>query len=83
MAWPVLISQTLFKVRDMWGTKPIADLRRFVEGEFEKDGYMKLIYFEIANTKTLQPVDDNAKQAIACIAVFDGKIRLIDNVLLG
>lgn len=79
----VLISQTLFKVRDMWGTKPIADLRRFVEGEFEKDGYMKLIYFEIANTKTLQPVDDNAKQAIACIAVFDGKIRLIDNVLLG
>ncbi len=78
----VLISQTLFKVRDMWGTKPIADLRRFVEGEFEKDGYMKLIYFEIANTKTLQPVTDNAKQAIACIAVFDGKIRLIDNVLL-
>jgi len=78
----VLISKTLFKVKDMWGKTPIADIKKFVENEFTGDGYLKLIYFEIADTKTLQPVTDTTKPAVACVAVFDGKIRLIDNVLL-
>jgi pantoate--beta-alanine ligase len=79
----VLIPQTLFKVKDMWGKNLVAEIKKFVEGEFAKDGYLRLIYFEIADTKTLQPVTDNSKSAVACIAAFDGKIRLIDNVLLG
>lgn len=78
----VLISQTLFKVKEMWGKTPIADIKKFAENEFAKDGYLKPIYFEIADTKTLQPVIDTTKPAVACVAVFDGKIRLIDNVLL-
>lgn len=79
-----LISQTLFKVKDMWGKQPVKEIKKFVEGEFEKDGYMKLDYFEIADAKTLQSVngDGQTKPSVACIAVFDGKIRLIDNVLL-
>ena len=80
----VLISQTLFKVKDMWRKNSIADIKKFVEGEFVKDGYMKLDYFEISDAKTLQPLSGNGqdKSSVACIAVFDGKIRLIDNVLL-
>lgn len=78
----VLIPQTLFNVKDMWGKKPVAEIKKFVEDEFAKEGFLRLIYFEIADTKTLQPVTDNAKNAVACIAAFDGKIRLIDNVLL-
>ena len=79
----VLIPQTLFNVKDMWGKNSVAEIKKFVEDEFAKDGFLKLIYFEIADTKTLQPVGNNTKNAVACIAAFDGKIRLIDNVLLG
>ncbi len=78
----VIISQTLFKVKEMWSKTPVAEIKKFVEDVFTKEGYLKLIYFEIADTQTLQPIAGNAKQAVACIAVFDGKIRLIDNVLL-
>lgn len=78
----VLISKTLFRVQNMWAGEPIASIKAFVEAEIAKDGYMKLVYFEIADSKTLQPVTDKNRPAVACIAVFDGKIRLIDNVLL-
>ncbi len=79
----VLISQTLFKVKEMWGKSSVADIKDFVQNEFVKDGYMKLDYFEISYSDTLQPFDGKRNaQAVACIAVFDGKVRLIDNILL-
>lgn len=78
----VLISQTLFKVQDMWAKESLASIKAFVEDAIAKDGYMKLVYFEIADAKTLQPITDKTKPAAACIALFNGKIRLIDNVLL-
>ena len=78
----VLIPQTMMSVKEMWKTGSVTEIKKFVEGEFTKDGYLKLDYFEIADVNTLQPLKDKDKPAIACIAVFDGKIRLIDNILL-
>ena len=45
---------------------------------------MKLEYFEIVDKQTLFPIKkltDN-KNCIACIALFLGKVRLIDNTIL-
>ena len=78
----VLIPQTMNKVKEMWNKNSVAEIKEFVQTEFAKEGYMKLDYFEIADARTLQPIEDRSKPAVACIAVFDGKIRLIDNVLL-
>jgi pantoate--beta-alanine ligase len=78
----ILIPQTMLKVKEMWKNSPVTDIKKFVEREFNKDGYLKLDYFEIADVNTLQPLKEKDKPAIACIAVFDGKIRLIDNIIL-
>jgi pantoate--beta-alanine ligase len=45
---------------------------------------LKLEYFEIVKSKTLEPVDvvDDTFQVSLCIAAFLGEIRLIDNVFL-
>jgi pantoate--beta-alanine ligase len=80
-----LIPNTLFKVKEMWGIKTIADLKAFVEAEFAKETMLKLDYFEIVHFDTLEqlkePIAIDAP-VVACIATFAGKIRLIDNVKL-
>ena len=45
---------------------------------------MKLDYLEICDADTLEPIDtaNSANRVVALLAVFVGKIRLIDNVLL-
>lgn len=85
----VLIPQTLFKMKELWGKKTVTELKQFVQSEFDKDGFLRIDYFEISYADTLMPVEPqgpkealNNKNIVACIAVFDGKIRLIDNVLL-
>lgn len=78
----ILIPNTLFKISNMWGHNSITDLKAFVTNEFAKEPILKLDYFEIVHFDTLQPVlEPVAKNipVIACIAVFCGKIRLIDN----
>jgi pantoate--beta-alanine ligase len=102
----VLIPQTLFKVKEMWGKKSVTELKEFVQNEFAKNGFLKLDYFEISYADTLEPVQNTHLQTlrsgqaqppslliergkpkagvsiVACIAAFDGKIRLIDNIIL-
>ena len=43
---------------------------------------MKLDYFEVCDAKTLKTVTvvNSTKTAIALIAIYAGKIRLIDNL---
>jgi len=79
-----LIPQTMNKVKEMWGTKSIAEIKQFVNAEFTKDGFLKLDYFEISYADTLVAVEEPVKPnpIVACIAAFDGKIRLIDNIML-
>lgn len=78
----VLISQTLFRVKEMWGKKSITELKNFVYYEFEKDSFLTLDYFEIVYADTLIPVEEPINKTlpvVACIAAFAGSIRLIDN----
>lgn len=41
-------------------------------------------YFEIVHGKTLQPIEvlEDVKYAVACVAVWAGNVRLIDNIIL-
>ena len=77
-----LIYSTLCKARKMYKSNTIEEIKRFVENSINKCPLMKLEYFEIVNSETLEPVNviDDSSSRIACIAVYLGNIRLIDNI---
>src|ERR1043165_8144771 len=73
-----IISQTLFKIKELQHSKSVA------EEELKKAPQLQLDYIEIADAETLQPVGkiEQDRPPVVCIAVRLGEVRLIDNVLL-
>lgn len=70
-------------------------LRKAVEGDFSQDpavikqmalsflaedSNLQTEYFELVDAATLMPVNGSLSNAVACTAVFDGDVRLIDNM---
>ncbi len=74
------IYKTLQKAKQLWAGDNADEVKRLVEEAFAAQPEFKLDYFEIADRETLQPATQ--RRAVACIAVFLGKVRLIDNILL-
>ena len=78
------IYEILKKVKDKLKTKSVDEINDWVENEFKTQKLLKLEYFIIADEKTLKTTKkrDTGKKYRAFIAVFAGKIRLIDNIRL-
>lgn len=78
------IYKTLKKVKIKFGTKDASDVLKWVEKEFKKEPLLTLEYIEIADEETLLPIEikNPAKKYRTFIAVFVGKVRLIDNISL-
>ncbi len=78
------IYKILKKAKKKFGTKNADMVIKWVEKKFKKHPILNLEYFLIANEDTLQSVNkkDNNKKQRAFIAVYAGKIRLIDNLSL-
>ncbi|HIZ15326.1 MAG TPA: pantoate--beta-alanine ligase [Candidatus Tidjanibacter faecipullorum] len=64
------------------GTKSVEETERDVIARVEKSPLLKVIYFQLVDEDTLQPVKDwkSAAHVRGCIAVQAGEIRLIDNL---
>lgn len=64
--------------------KSIDEAKLFMQDEILKVPLMKLDYFEICNADNLEPVSsiDEKPHVISLLAVFVGKIRLIDNAII-
>ncbi|WP_299666867.1 pantoate--beta-alanine ligase [uncultured Polaribacter sp.] len=78
------IYKTLKKVNKKFGKENITDINNWVENQFKNQPLLELEYFTIAEEKSLETVKKAAsnKKYRAFIAVFAGKIRLIDNIRL-
>lgn len=78
------IYKTLQKAKEKFGTINAKELVNWVQKEFKNHSLLQLEYFEIADEKTLKPIKDQLPKHKyrAFIAVFAGKIRLIDNISL-
>lgn len=79
-----LIHRTLVEACNQIGQMSVKDMISWVESRVNQDKNLRVEYFEISNAETLEPVGSwtDAKNIIGCIAVWAGKVRLIDNVIL-
>jgi len=76
-----ILKQVENKYKHNYSVKELTD---YVKNKFENIDELELEYFEIASEKTLKGVDvinkeDNCR---AFVAVYAGKVRLIDNIAL-
>lgn len=78
-----LIAKTLFEARNKKEQFSVKELMRWVVNQINSDPLLNVEYFEIANAKTLEPIGDwsESAEAVGCIAVQVGDVRLIDNIL--
>jgi len=78
------IFQTLQQISNLKFSMSVKELKDFVMSKYKFSKTFRLEYFEIVDAQDFSLVTswDQSKQPIACIAIFLGKIRLIDNIKL-
>lgn len=76
------ISRTLFASLDYAKENSLQQTKAFVEEAINSIKGFGLEYYQIVDGTTLQPVEswDDSNYIVGCIALFCGKIRLIDNI---
>ena len=76
------ISRTLFASLNVAKEKSLAATKAFVEDAINAVPGLELEYFQIVDGNTLQQIGEwnDSDYTVGCIALFCGKIRLIDNI---
>ena len=78
-----IIHQTLTQAKQKLTSQTVAEIKAFVEQQFTDIPEVQLEYFEVSELDTLLPISGKVLDSAAlCIAVFFGKTRLIDNLLI-
>jgi pantoate--beta-alanine ligase len=77
-----LIYKVLLKAKKMAAKNEPLIIKKWVRKEINNCPLMKLEYFEIVDMETLEPVKifNYPGKCVACIAVYLGNVRLIDNI---
>ena len=78
------IYERLLAVQNRAKNTPVSELRLWVINSFKRDDDLILEYFEIADARSLKKSAcwSDFPVHVACLAVFAGTTRLIDNILL-
>ncbi len=79
------LSKALFTAKSAWekGERSAAALTNGMRREIEASSPTRIDYIEAVSQASLAPIDTLDGPAVLALAVFYGKTRLIDNVLLG
>jgi pantoate--beta-alanine ligase len=77
------ISNILFWAKDNYRFYSVADLKIEVIKRFKSSEGLELEYFEISEDEGLQAISnwDIQGKIVACVALFCGNVRLIDNIV--
>lgn len=77
-----LISQVLSKSVNFAKEMSVDEVKNWVIDQFKVDDVFKMDYYDIVDGNTLQSISswDESDYIVGCIAVYCGKIRLIDNI---
>ena len=78
-----LIYHTLMKAKELSRTQSVTDVKKYVVNQINAVQLLSIEYFEIVNDTTLIPIENWSEPGtkVGCIAVYAGKIRLIDNII--
>ena len=76
------IAKTLSDAKHKKGEVSVIELKKWVIEQINSNPLLEVEYFEIVNFKTLEPITawHQGVDAIGCITVKAGNIRLIDNI---
>ncbi|MDD4107769.1 MAG: pantoate--beta-alanine ligase [Prolixibacteraceae bacterium] len=79
-----LIYKTLSEAGEQILNKSVSELKKWVIDTINGSSSLDVQYFEIVNFENLLPVKswEECSEKVACIAVFCGQVRLIDNYFL-
>ncbi len=60
----------------------VADTKRYVTEAINAFPHLRVEYFEIVDSKTMQPIArwEDSAEPVGCITVYCGDVRLIDNI---
>lgn len=77
------IYATLKKARHLASELSVSDLKKWITDEINSNSYLETEYVEIVDDTTLKITEDwkEAGTKVACVAVYAGNIRLIDNIV--
>ena len=77
-----LIYKTLLEARELAHTKSVNEIHEYVVDQINGSNLLEVEYFDIVDDRYLTSIDNwgNSGGKIGCIAVFAGKVRLIDNI---
>lgn len=77
------IYATLKAAKDLIHQMKVSELKKWITDEINQDPYLETEYVEIVDDTTLKIIEDWSEQGkkVACVAVYAGKIRLIDNIV--
>jgi pantoate--beta-alanine ligase len=76
----VEISKVLFESRNFVPKMSPDNLNKWVIEQVNAFPELKVEYFDIVHSETLQTINSWTSPAVGCIAVFCGEVRLIDNI---
>ena len=78
------IYASLCKAKDIYETKSVTDLKKWVSDKIDSNGLLKTEYVEIVDEMSLKLTEKWSEPGhkVICVAVQAGKIRLIDNIVL-
>ena len=78
----VKIYERLLSVKNHAQNRSILELKQWMKQEYLNDLDLRLDYFEISNPESLARSVEwkSAKEHLACVAVYAGEVRLIDNI---
>lgn len=77
------IHRTLAESKRMAATHSVEEVKKFVTDTINAVDGLDVEYFEIADALTMQPASDwsSANGTVGCVTVYDGDVRLIDNIV--
>ncbi len=77
----VKISQVLKESVNLMESRSVKEVIDWVNNQFTDDKEWRMDYYAIVDGNTLQPIENwNSQHIVGCIAIYLGKIRLIDNI---